>query len=411
MKRTFSRAAIVVLVAGLILTACSSTPKSTTASGAGTAAKGKPISVYFLNDQGTSSPVNEPEATESAQAAIDYINDQLGGVNGRPLSMQTCFLDETSATTTKCANQAVAAHPDVIVNGLGSLDNIAATIADQAHIPFVVYSGSTEEPNAFRFTDDQLGPAVAAAIIAKQHGASSLTDIELNFPIVTDAVTAAAPAIKGLGIDLRTETITIDTADQSPQWEAATSQNPGAIVLEQDPADCVAAATAKATLGYKGLFIIDADCDTPAVQTAGGTALNGTVIIADQASADVSNADVKVYISALAKYSPEVIADGLTLSPNSANSFQDFMNLYRVLKAVKNPASIDASTIMSAMKAATNVPVFMGDGATFTCDGKQVPGDPALCSLVQTYSTYNNGNTTYVGSLGSQIVSALKAAS
>jgi branched-chain amino acid transport system substrate-binding protein len=124
----------------------------------------------------------------------------------------------------------------------------------------------------------------------------------------------------------------------------------------------------------------------------------------------VSNPDVKTYIQALGKYAPQVIANGLALSPNSANSFQDFMNLYRVLKAIKNPSSIDASTIMSAMKASKNVPVFMGDGATFTCDGQQVPNNPALCSLVQTYSTYNNGQTTYVGSLGTQIVAALKAA-
>jgi branched-chain amino acid transport system substrate-binding protein len=408
MTRRFSRALIGVLVAALTLAACSSSPKGGNTNSGNT--NGKPILVYFLNDQGSSSPVNEPEATESAQAAIDYINNDLGGVNGRPFTMQTCFLDETAATTTKCANQAVAAHPDVIINGLGSLDNIAATIANQAHIPFIIYSGSTEEPNAFRFTDDQLGPAIAAAIIAQEHGKNSLTDIELNFPIVTDAVKAAQPAIEKLGVQLRTETIAIDTADQSPQWEAATSQNPGAIVLEQDPADCVAAAKAKATLGFSGLFIIDADCDTPAVQTAGGKALDGTIIIADQASADVNNADVKAYIQALGKYAPQVIANSLALSPNSANSFQDFMNLYRVLKAVKDPSTIDAATIMSAMKAATNVPVFMGDGATFTCNGQQVPKNPALCSLVQTYSTYNNGQTTYVGSLGTKIVEALKAA-
>lgn len=408
MKRTFSRGAIGVLVAGLMLTACSS---SKSPSGSASSAHGKPISVYFLNDQGSSSPVNEPEATLSAQAAMNYINNQLGGVNGRPLTMQTCFLDETEATTTKCANQAVAANPDVIINGLGSLDNTAATIANQAHIPFIVYSGSTQESNAFRFTDDQLGPAVAAAIVAKQHGATSLVDIELNFPIVTDAVKAAAPAIQKLGVTLHTETLAINTADQSPQWEAATSQNPGAIVLEQDPADCVAAAKAKATLGFNGLFIIDADCDTPEVHTAGGKALNGTVVIADSAAADVNDADVKAYISALAKYEPSVIADGLTGSPNSANSFQDFMNLYRVLKSIKNPSTINASTIMSAMKSSRSVPVFMGGGATFTCDGNQVPGNPALCSLVQTYSTYNDGKTTYVGSLGSQIVAAMKAAS
>jgi branched-chain amino acid transport system substrate-binding protein len=408
--RNVSRVAVAVAaVASLILvSACGSSSKpAASASGGGNAATGAPINVYFLNAQGSSTAVSFPEATETAQAAVSHINKDLGGINGRPIKMSTCFTDETPATTTKCANEAVAAKPDVIIEGTGSLDNVAATIAEKAGIPFIIYSGSTQASNAFRFTDDQLGPIVAAGILAKQKGLTSLGAVVLDYPIVTNAATEAAPALKKIGIDLRTSLVEFGTADQSAQWQALTSKNPGALMLVEDPNSCVASVKAKSTLGFSGLFIIDAACDSPAVHSAAGNSLDGTLVIASTAAADTTSPDVKEYMTALQKYSPEVVSKGLAGSPNASNSFIDFMTLYQVLKTVKDPSTINASVVTSSFRAAKALPLFMGGGATFTCDGKQVPKLPALCSFVQTYGTYANGKTTYGGSLGDKLVSAM----
>jgi hypothetical protein len=75
---------------------------------------------------------------------------------------------------------------------------------------------------------------------------------------------------------------------------------------------------------------------------------------------------------------------------------------------VKDPASLNAQTIGKAMREAKDVPIFMGGGGSFTCDGKVVPGSPALCALISTYGTYQDGETTYGGSLTDQVVEAVK---
>jgi branched-chain amino acid transport system substrate-binding protein len=117
---------------------------------------------------------------------------------------------------------------------------------------------------------------------------------------------------------------------------------------------------------------------------------------------------VKIYDTAMKKYAPEVETAGLEFANTTTGQFQVFMNLYRALKDVNDPSTLNAAGIKAAMRAATAVPIFMGGGGTFTCDGKAVPGSPALCSLISTYGTFNNGKTTYVGSLTDQVVAAVK---
>jgi branched-chain amino acid transport system substrate-binding protein len=178
-------------------------------------------------------------------------------------------------------------------------------------------------------------------------------------------------------------------------------------MLVEDPNSCVASVQAKKTLGFDGQFIIDAACDTPPVHAAGGDSLNNTLVISASSASDTQSADTQEYMAALQKYKPDLIQKGLAGSPNAANSFQNFMNLYRVLKKVPDPATINTAVVLSSMRAAKDVPVFMGGGATFTCDGKQVPNLPALCSFVQTYSKYADGKTTYVGGLGDKLIQAM----
>lgn len=413
-RTSITRAGAIAVIGLLAVAACGGgSSKSDGGSSGGAATTSAPITVYFLNSQGSSTSVSAPEGTWAAQAAVDYINNEQGGVNGRKIKLETCFLDQTPATETKCANQAVAAKPDVIVYGNGSLDNIDSAIAAKAGIPFTAYysasSVTQQSDNAFVYSDDVIGPTLSAGVLAKQKGLSSLSVIGLNFPIVTNSWTVAKPTMEKLGLDFRTEAVDYGVADQSPQWEAVTSHKPGAILIEEDTADCVAAAKAKANLGFDGPFFMASTCDTAAVRKAGGSALNGTLFIADDSSADTGSPDVTTYTTAIDKYSPQIKRGGLELSVTTTNQFQVIMNLYAVLKTVKDPNTINPSTITAAFRAAKDLPVFMGGGATFTCDGQQVPNLPAECSLVQTYSSYADGKSTYVGSLSADVIKALQS--
>jgi branched-chain amino acid transport system substrate-binding protein len=76
-----------------------------------------PVYVGWLNQQGGASAVG-PLATTGAETAVKYINAELGGVDGHPLKLATCFIANTDAEGTTCGQQFAAnKNIDVIATG------------------------------------------------------------------------------------------------------------------------------------------------------------------------------------------------------------------------------------------------------------------------------------------------------
>jgi len=72
---------------------------------AGTANRQKsPVTIGYINQQGAAPSF--PEATVGMQAAAKYINNELGGVQGHPLRLESCFV-QTEEDGQKCATQMV----------------------------------------------------------------------------------------------------------------------------------------------------------------------------------------------------------------------------------------------------------------------------------------------------------------
>jgi branched-chain amino acid transport system substrate-binding protein len=65
-----------------------------------------PVTIGYLNEQGDADPPG-PLATTGAEMAVSYINAQLGGVDGHPLKLDTCFVTSEEGGTT-CADQFLA---------------------------------------------------------------------------------------------------------------------------------------------------------------------------------------------------------------------------------------------------------------------------------------------------------------
>jgi len=93
-------------------------------------ATGDPIIVGFQNLQGD--PAGSfPEYTTSTQAAVKYINEELGGLGadvsagkpGRPIQLETCFEAVNPADSQKCANELAGKKPFVVVSSLNFFGN------------------------------------------------------------------------------------------------------------------------------------------------------------------------------------------------------------------------------------------------------------------------------------------------
>jgi branched-chain amino acid transport system substrate-binding protein len=78
-----------------------------------------PVYIGFVNQQGGQQQIG-PLATNGAQMAVKYINAQLGGIDGHPLALKTCFIRSAEEEGTTCA-QHLAADKSVSVIDEGAV--------------------------------------------------------------------------------------------------------------------------------------------------------------------------------------------------------------------------------------------------------------------------------------------------
>jgi branched-chain amino acid transport system substrate-binding protein len=75
--------------------------------------------------------------------------------------------------------------------------------------------------------------------------------------------------------------------------------------------------------------------------------------------------------------------------------FASVMNLAGALRTIPVGTTVDAAATTSALRAAKAVPLFLGGGATYTCDGTAFPGLKSLCS-VQSHVVEYQGKQRWV---------------
>ena len=104
----------------------------------------EPVVIGIMNPEGD--PAGSfPEYTVMAQAAADYINKELGGVQadyvarkgGRPIKLEICKMAISPADSQKCANELAAKKPLVVYSTLNFFGN-HFSILNNAKIPVVV---------------------------------------------------------------------------------------------------------------------------------------------------------------------------------------------------------------------------------------------------------------------------------
>jgi len=80
-------------------------------------ADGEPIDLFMVNLEG--SPGGSfPEVREGMEIGLRYINENLGGVNGRPLEMETCAHTLDPAEAQACATESASSGSHIIIKGI-----------------------------------------------------------------------------------------------------------------------------------------------------------------------------------------------------------------------------------------------------------------------------------------------------
>jgi branched-chain amino acid transport system substrate-binding protein len=343
-------------------------------------ANGAPLKVFFFNEQGASSTASDPGETTAAEAAVDYINKNLGGIKGRPIALTTCASLGTAASSASCANQAVADKADIVIKGLDPEGEAAVPIVTGAGIPYLTLNAgaAAELDNPLSFVPASGYPAEfgSFAPYSKSKGYKSVVAIYTNVEALSSAVDSMGTAFKEEGIAFTGVPVDITTADLTSAYSAALTKKPDLIIVLASLAQCTATLQARVSLGDTTPLGSGPSCDVPNVLSSIPASSLGNVVYANgDTSAVPSDLDTRIYEAAMAAYEPGTPTTGL--APTSFSSLMDF---YNAAMTVANPATLDAATIAKALQTATSIPLWDGDGKDYSCAAHYFTALPSACS-------------------------------
>ena len=413
MKRVIAAAGLSVLA--LAAAACSSSSSSSSSSAASPTSAGssasasalgtssasataKPLTIFFFDEEGASAAASSPESYQAAEAAVDYVNDNLGGVKGRPLKLIHCASLGTPDSAINCANQAVDDKPDAVIKGVDVAGGSAVPIVTGAGISYVTLNaGSPDEVDhslAFSLTSGFAAQFAPVAAYAKTKGYSSLGVIYTNVqPLSTPLNGPFAALLAKEGIKYVPEPVDITSADVTPAYSALVAKHVSGILVVTSLAQCTASLQARASLSDSTPLFMSSSCDvSSALSAVPASATNGSIFAFLDTSAVSTDADTKTYLLAMKTYEPSA-----TVGSFAPSGFESIIDFYRAMLTAADPATLDAASVATTLKSAKNIPLFMGGGETFNCGQTYFTGESSVCTGAAFLASYTGGDFSLVG--------------
>ncbi|MGH9210522.1 MAG: ABC transporter substrate-binding protein [Acidimicrobiales bacterium] len=347
-----------------------------------------PIAIGWVNAQGGANEL--PEATAGAEAAVEYVNAELGGIEGHPIELHTCFIVEAEEEGQNCGQQ-LANDDDVSIIVFGAVvtgnESFHATIGgskpvmigvsanpadDDAENTYALYGTQTSVLGPWgTYARDELGAETAAIVFPSQAGANSAAD-------------AATAGLEAAGIDVTSVGYDPETTDLLGPLTAAGGQDADVVVPMTDAAGCSNLANALEQIGAAQPVVSNPLCLAPPVAEAlGGDLPQWTYGIAQSLPGDQRAEDSAAYLETSAQYGLSPEDSG---SPFAALSWAEILTVTRFM----NAAGADSITpeSMAEQAQAFEGPLIMGAPSV---DCGYDPEAPAACNNQTKFYTYNGG--------------------
>jgi branched-chain amino acid transport system substrate-binding protein len=344
-------------------------------------ATGDPIPIQFVNLDATSSTV---PARQGVAAAVKEIN-HTGGIGGRPLVTTECLTDQTPETGTACADAAIAAGPAAVfaVQPGSASDSVPALTF--AGIPYVAQTCNTSttlggQYSTFCFGSDFVGLYASSAAYLQTLGTVTAAVVPyVDVPAARTGIKAyAEPTLERAGITPAEAPIPEGSTDVAAAIQPVLDFiDADAVISLLAGPGCIGTMQLSAEQTTALPYVYPALCTDPDVVNDGGAGAKGSLFVRQTVALDKKNADVKTYRKAMARYSPKAETDDVYAQAG----FAGIMNLAAALRRVPAGAPVDATSTAEALRAATQVPMFLTPGATYTCDGTAFPSLEAVCAI------------------------------
>ncbi len=346
-------------------------------------AEGEPIRIGMMNTD-TGAATAFPELTLGTEAGVRWLNEEMGGVDGRPIELVACDVAFSPTGSQSCGQQMVEEDVVAVLGGLDVFGDGIQVLEDNG-IPLVggvpVSAASVESPISFQFSGGSWGQNLGLVHhITEVLEAESVSMIYGDFGSVADGAEWARRSLIGQGLsddDIHMIPIPIVAEDVLAPLTVANEPDPDAIIVLVGGQACTAAAQAIQEIGITAQTYWSGTCLEPTiVDTIGAENVEGN-IYGIESPLDVDDPDNLLYNEVVERYGNDTFDAGSVATV----SFASLMNLYAELREI-GADDISAEAIVEQLAGAVDRPSFLGH--PYTCDGQQMGGElPAICSPQQ----------------------------
>ena len=354
-----------------------------------------PIGIGFVNNQG--GQITFPGASEGAEAAVKMINEELGGVDGHPVKLVTCFIKSAEEEGTTCAQKMVNDDTVKVVN-IGTVvfgnESFHATMAGQKPVIFSTATNpsDTVAKNTVIYIGDLTHVLSPAGPFAKdQLKASSAAVVYRDNAGNKEQGAAYTTGYKKAGLNVKSVGFSAQTTDLLPALTAAGAQTADVTSIASDATGCVPFYKSLQQMGSKTQVIANPLCFNQQLKEAYGGDIpkgwiEGTAGILPQ---DTSNPAVKLYRQKMEQYGASDVVEDVFAQIS-------FADIVTTLKLINESGGADATPDkIGAAARAFKGPVPMGPP---TIDCGQVADAPNVCNTEGTFYRYEgNGKFTPMG--------------
>lgn len=399
-KRRHARSLTVALVAAAMLAAAcgddstdttdtTAAGSATTAAGAGTKADpSKPPVTFGLITQEAGSAGTYPEVQVAAKAAVEHINNELGGVGGSPLKMEVCITDGTVASSQKCAEEMVTKKVLFVQGGLDNNSQAWYGILGPAGVPVIggipVAGGDFNSTSAYYFIGggSTSYSGLAAYTLSKLPNAKNVAILANDTPGAAAALPLIKKPLEAKGVKTKDVKVPGSQADWLAPF-ASVKDADAVLVLVSSP-NCISLAKARLSQQSKVPMVSVSACYSKAtIDGAGAEALNGWTVTQNFEDPQGTSADAKEFQAAMTKYAPA----GANLSGFAPVGFVDVMTVWsNVLKPLGASATVDK--VVAKVKDPAGGKVFMGP--TYKCGAAGAPY-AAICNYQTQFFAVKDG--------------------
>ena len=350
-----------------------------------------PVTIGFVNQQGGAQVIGQ-HATDGAEMAVKYINAQLGGVDGHPIVLDTCFIASAEEEGTGCA-QKFLANKNVHVAAMG-----AAVIGVQSFystlggaIPVVGGVAALGIDGAQKNTAVLFGDATSVLGPMGTYGkdvlhAKTAVILYPDTASATPGALATEAGLKAAGISVKMGPYPENTTDLTGVLASTGAASADMVIPAVAAPDCVniqKALTQQGITDPKKIVAAPLCLNGQVAAALGGDFPKWTYLIASSLFGDTTDPGMIEYMKLAQTYSTPANAP----DPWNIVDFGEMMTIDKILNQV-GYANLSPSAILSAAKAFKG-PQALGAPA-LECGYD--PSEPGICNDRSQFFLYNGKN-------------------